>query len=703
VVARDVFRASRHIDFHQVKTPLNTPLEAESALARLFAASQTCTVSVREDKAFKEDAWFSLGTMALFRKPTIQPDAIADVRKGGYEWQLPSEKEAADQLTTILIGSGTSKSPKFGRALDAIAGVATRTGLSHPNFDPHALEGMPFRRPMTVVSDTTGVVQGGLDFVARYLHPMARVKIPAIVHMEIVNFAVRFLANRRATRIKPTDLLLDHLMSQGGQRVLLRLELQADIEIERTFLLGDPLRSAFQTDSEPDLRELNLSTTIPAYADRLILEAARHHQAQANIGHPVQLLTSDQGLARMALAEGLKPLFFRSVRAGDFFGRHLTGTIFHPFTGRLQKIPVAAVLWELATAFGTAKLSAEDGRAAVIVSAIGETLSWSPYHSHADLLWLDGASVPGWDEALSAQPSDGQISLTDDAPAPPTGPTSVQALATDTGRSEAVSKPKVGKKSLYRVNINRLFALFDALDDQQKLTEAALLETIRASARSGLDEYRLFLASGNAITVQEDSWLAAPIVTEIAVALREQNIVELKRLMLRFPSFAAFAEELEQQLVGAPWGAQNFDRAARSYLTLGEVLQMGAPIFQEGFYPTPSAPNVSEFASIALGRFRDLSRGEELVATGLWLEALVRHDGIHPERSRHLLTEANASSLLRRSTEGSTTDVRFDKHVIQTLRLQGGVPVVVSHHIYRGDYLIPGKSSSSLRIDEPKL
>jgi hypothetical protein len=185
---------------------------------------------------------------------------------------------------------------------------------------------MPFRRSTTVVADTSGAIQGALDFVSRYLHPAARVKVPAIVQMEIVNFADRFLSNRRSAKVRRTDLLLDHLMSQGAQRVLLRLELQADTEVERTFLLGDPLRSAFQRDTE--LSDLNLSTPIRAYCDRLILEAARHHQAQANLGHTVQLLTSDQGLARMALAEGLRPLFFRSVAASDFFGKRLTGGFF---------------------------------------------------------------------------------------------------------------------------------------------------------------------------------------------------------------------------------------------------------------------------------------------------------------------------------------------------------------------------------------
>ena len=42
-------------------------------------------------------------------------------------------------------------------------------------------------------------------------------------------------------------------------------ELQADAEIERTYLLGDPLRGAFQPERDSDLSDLNLSVSIPAY------------------------------------------------------------------------------------------------------------------------------------------------------------------------------------------------------------------------------------------------------------------------------------------------------------------------------------------------------------------------------------------------------------------------------------------------------
>jgi hypothetical protein len=357
-------------------------------------------VSVREEKAFKANGWLSLGQINLEVGEHKIDHLIAAVRRGGFEWKLPELDNVRAELKDLL-GLTDKDAPKLRRALNAIAAIGVRTGLQHPKFDPHSLEAMPFRRSTTVVADTSGAIQGGLDFVVRYLHPAARVKVPAIVQMEIVNFAERFLSGRRAMRTRPVDLLLDHLLSQGGQRVLLRLELQADTEIERTFLLEDPLRSAFQAEADPDVRDLNLSVPVRAYADRLILEAARQHLAQSNLGHKVQLLTSDQGLARMALAEGIVPLFFSAVAASDLFGKRLTGTTLDPFSGRLCEKPIASLLWELATAFGSVRLETEDQTHVLIVAAFGEGLSWSPYQSHADLLWcdhgrvLEGGEAPG--------------------------------------------------------------------------------------------------------------------------------------------------------------------------------------------------------------------------------------------------------------------------------------------------------------------
>jgi hypothetical protein len=676
---------------------LTSPREAESLIARMFKHDHTCIVRVREDKAFQGTDWLSLGTIAMENGVETTAQLMGAVRRGAFEWNVPKIDPTRQTLAKLLGLKDDQKSePKLHRALDAMAAISVRTGLQHPRFDPQALEGMPFRRSTTVVADTSGAVQGGLDFVARYLHPAARVKVPAIVQMEIVNFAERFLSGRRATKTRCADLLIDHLLSQGGQRVLLRLELQADTEVERTFLLGDPLRSAFQSDKDPELSELNFSVSIRAYADRLILEAARHHQAQANLGHKVQLLTSDQGLARMALAEGIVPLFFTSVEAKDFFGHRLTGTTLDPFSGRLRDTSIASLLWELATAFGSARLDTSDSAHNLVVSAFGDGLSWSPYQSHADLLWCNQDAVPPWPAQLSSSPNGLSLRMAEKGISKKSAATKkVTHLAKLSAHAAEVEPTQV---SLLRFNVSQLFGLIDALDNSQSMSEESIVEVVGARNREGIEEYRRFLISGGFITLEDRMWTVGPKIQSLAVALRNESIDELRRLLLSVPSYDLFSQRITATGVGNVWEPGEFKRSATTYRMLGEVTQICAPIAGEGLYPTPSVPDLAAFALIAIQRFRDLDQGDGLVATGIWLEDLIRKDGIHPEIARLLLNDASATNLLSRSTEGSTTDIRFDNHVIQVLRVQAGKPVVTTVHLYRGDYLIPGKSSTSLRI-----
>ena len=137
-----------------------------------------------------------------------------------------------------------------------------------------------------------------------------------------------------------------------------------------------------------------------------------------------------------------------------------------------------------------------------------------------------------------------------------------------------------------------------------------------------------------------------------------------------------------------------------NYRILGEITQICVSLQGIGTLPTPSHPTAVDFAEIALSRFADLALGESYVAAGAWLEALIREDGIHPEVARELLDEASGKGLLSRYTEGSTPQVRIDDQKFHVLRVHSGMPVVEEVHLHRGDYLIPGKGSVSLRIEQ---
>lgn len=662
--------------------------QAASRIAAAFKRGPCCQVCVQEQRAFKDDEWLTLGTISL---PSSQIDDEGDAATAGvaaFTWNVAGVDSVKSALAKLLYaGQDQAKQDhsKIASALNQIAAIGVRAGLVHPAFDPAAIEEMPRRGVTTVVSDTSGVLQGALDFVVRYLYPAIRVKIPAIAQMELVNFTDRFLKIRRdnekkglrdaSTPRRRTDELIEHLKSQGGQRVPLRLELKDDAEIERTYLLGDPLRSAFQPDKDSALSHLNISVPVAAYADRLILEAARHHQAQSPPGHAVRLLTSDQGLARMALAEGVTPLYFTAVTSRDFFGARLSSHIFHPFNGDVQSVSLTQVLWELATAFGAACLQWEDS-SQVTITAMSDEVSWSLFQSLDDLLWFS--------ETDSAEEASSAVRAT-------------SATNPGTGKSEDVSSAAVGV-SFQQMNVNRLLRLVCALDDNQVLGSAQAAELIGVRSKTA-EEYRRFLASAGLIETDDDRWVATPSVRFLSAALRNENAAAFRNALMLAPSFAAFHTLVAQSVPGRIIDVSNLSRSAATYRTLGEMALICATVGRD-LFATPAKPEPGVFAQIALQRFRELDRGDGLVATGRWLETLIQHDGIHPEVSREALEQASDAGLLRLVTEGSTTQTAFDDHVVHVLRTDSnGIPVAVPVRLYRGDYLIPGKASVSLRIE----
>ena len=680
---------------------LVSPNQAASRIAEAFRREPYCRMHVQEQRAF-QGRWLCLGAVSLSPSTLDDGDEQRDaaLASTAFEWRLPDAETVESELASLLeVKQEGNDYSKIARALDQTASIAVRAGLLHPVFDPAAIEEMPFRRATTVVSDTSGVLQGALDFVVRHLHPAARVKIPAIVQMEFVNFSDRFLEIRRSNEAKAhrnrnrdgksrsklhrANELMEHLKSQGGQRALLRLELQADAEIERTYLLGDPLRDAFQRDSDSALRDLNISVSVRAYADRLILEAARHHQAQSEPGHAVRLLTSDQGLARMAMAEGMMPLYFTTVKYTDLFGARLTGQTFNPFTGDVHGIPLTRVLWELATAFGAARLQWEDG-GAITISALSDGMSWSPFHSVDDLLWF---SV---EEAANGTASTSRAD------------TPVAGLRTETAGKEATTDAgrTIRNVAFQRMSVNSLLQLICALDDSQVLDTAQVVTLLKIRSARSKDEYRRFLLSADLAEIDGDRWMATPLVRHLSAELRNENAAALRDAFLKAPSFAAFDTHIAQSEIGHPIDMSNLSRSAATYRTLGELTLICASVGRK-VYATPAHPAPCPFAQIALRRFRDLDSGDGLVATGRWLESLIQHDGIHPEIARRALEQANEEGLLRRSTEGSTMQTAFDNLVVHVLRADDdGMPIAMPVHLYRGDYLIPGKASVSLRIEE---
>ena len=685
---------------------LMSPVEATAHIAEVFRDGDACQLSAREDSAFSGDDWLTLGNVGLDCAVRSPCDRMSAVRSGAFEWVLPDSGKAAEELCERLGAcdkhrQGSDTCHKVGQALDDIASIAVRVGLLHPTIDAATMEDIPYLRPTTVVSDTSGILQGALDFVVRHLHPATRIKIPAIAATEVVNFSDRFLSIRRNPKKNKTSEQRiaefgGHMKSQGGQRSLIRIEMANSTEIERTFLLGDPLRGAFQRDREPSLRDLNISVPIREYADRLILEAAREHQQSSGPHHSVRLLTGDQGLARMAVSEGVIPLYYRKVEASDFFGSRLTGQTFDPFNAKLRQTSFTSVLWEIATAFGSARLLGKGTTFEVV--AMHKNKNWSTYHLVDDLLWCK-IGTNDYPTVIATPRSDNDSDAMQ-------GTTASRSEDRETRDLQSERKVRNDERVSYkRFDVNRMFRLICALDDNIKLPEADALAIIGGRGSRGGEDYRRFLLSGNLVSVHNGMWMAEPKVQTLSAALRNQRVQDICECLSSTPSFSAYRRSMQRLAVGenlnpSDMAASFQTRGEATYRVLGDITQISASVRGKGIYPTPTTPDPGTFARIAAARFAELEQGDGMVASGAWLELLIEKDGIHPEVARRKLEAVSVGEGLQVSIEGSTTQTAHDDRIVHVLRVRAQEPVVETVYLYRGDYLFPGRSSVSLRMEE---
>ncbi|MBI4863578.1 MAG: hypothetical protein HY815_25470 [Candidatus Riflebacteria bacterium] len=591
---------------------------------------------------------------------------------------------------------------------------ATREGLQDilrrmllllPVFDADALAAMPLRRPTTIVPDTTAVHQGALDFVCRFLSPWARIKVPAIVHMELQNNAdnyfdkVRF-KQRPSRTPSPADrcaALRQHILSQGGIRTLLRLEFDPDVELDRGDLGADPLRGVITSSSDPEDKNLGLQDVVRSFADRLIVETARRFQAEVRPDHPLFVLTSDQGIARMALAEGLRVMFFQARAVPAIDGARVTGTLFNPFSRDLYAVSFADVLWELAVSFGRARVVTEDGKQGLDVWGIGgetDGATWQPLHAREDLLWTrrTGSTVPP-----------AQVGSTAPAPAPaevaPDPPADSDRTATDPPRF----RPE-DLRGAYRFSPDKMLSLIGAIVHQGALPMPDAQRAVDVHDPGTCGKYVRFLLSGQLVEEGASGLVATPALHALWVALAAQRHGDAARILRAVPSFdglCQFTEAKGQFSPDAP-GIPVASSALSNYLMLGEALGLWLRVVERGVCWTPRAPAEADFPRVARAayeRARQADEGGRWLLTGRWLEALALEDGIHPLTCRDLVARARHSGSLRVLAEGSTPDNRFDTHFFWALGQRDGQPCIERVYLYQGDFLLPGTAAVRLRIE----
>ena len=542
-------------------------------------------------------------------------------------------------------------------------------------IDAMALSRMPFRTPVSVVADTSAVLQGGLDFVALNLAPAARITIPAVVHMEILNLADRYFTQRRA-RKRSAQMLQDHVMSQAGQRVLLRLE--RDHQLERSRLGADPLRGIVQPDSDAEDKSLGLQRVQRSFADRLILETAIQRRNRVDPNHPVMLMTADQGQAHMALAEGIEPLFFDAGGVSHLLGTTLSGVTFRPFTDRprLRAVALTHVLWELAVTFGRARAISENADAGLEVVAIDPTLPRQPYHWVDDLLWTAAIGM---------------------TPVPASTPVPIDRATSATEQSSPASAAKTRSSGSYSFSPHSMLKLMSAVDSAPVADDHAL-SIVGVHSMLTYEQYYRFLLAGDFATRRTNRLAGTERLTDLLQSMATSAFGDMQVLLARVASFEGFLSRLT---VGAPLARDESGlrkAAFAPYCALAEACCAGVFLSGSGIFATPRNPPPDQFAIQARQAYDAVRKGEHFALTGAWLEHLVRHSGIHPVRTQQRLAEAQQGGYLRRFVEGSTPETRYESRTLHVLHVDGRIPGLRRINLYHGDFLIPGRAAVSIRI-----
>jgi transposase-like protein len=214
-------------------------------------------------------------------------------------------------------------------------------------------------------------------------------------------------------------------------------------------------------------------------------------------------------------------------------------------------------------------------------------------------------------------------------------------------------------------------------------------------------DLRNFLLAGEFVEKDDKALIKLPSIDQLIDALKVLDACRMNDLFLRVPSYSEFIREL---VISVPTPSQDVKSIARSavptYTSLAEMSCAALQIAGEGIVPTPTSPVPREFVGFALECYGRLRNGEPYVLTGKWLEELAKSHGIHPVITRQRLNEAREAGLIKRYTEGSTPETQYERHQMTVLEKQQGVPAVRTLNLYHGDFLIPGKASVSIRLEE---
>lgn len=666
--------------------------DALKCIAQIGKNGEPFGIFLGEDICFGRDKWVNVGSIRLqpeakYSENESRYDEYCAAKFGGFEWQLLPLEKLNENINKAL--EDTKNKDRVQKAFrEGLQDILRRTLLLLPTFDVQTIAKIPLKRPTTIVPDTSAIHQGGLDFICQFLRPWARIKVPAIVHMEIINQVDRYFAIRRESQKKNKTVvaaLREHLLSQGGQRTLLRLEF-SDAELERGDLGADPLRGIVTPNSDPEDSNLKLQEIVRSFADRLILETARRFQTQIRPDHPLALLTSDQGLARMTMAEGIDVFFFESRAVPKFDNRKLTGSLFHPFSQQIYTVPLTDVLWELAVSFGCLRLQNYNNNESLELWGIpsGE-YTWQPLHVKDDLLW-------GSFQSRTSSTTDNTYTLLS---------TNIES----SGETDAAYSQNIEPIArAYAFSPDQMLLLMKMLVEKGELTNQEAQEKLGLKHQDRYSLYKNFLKSGSFVEINDSKIICTELLKSLWQSILNEEYVKILLYFKKIPSFEALYNYITQYKIVECSTLPISNKAKSTYIKLGEVACSWLNIKNQKIVATYNIPELPDFANLAVDVYKSMHSQEntEWILTGLWLEELAHKYAIHPILTRKLLKEAQEQNLVNVYAEGSTPDTRFEQHDLWIIKTIDGLPQLERVYLYHGDFLIPGTSAVRIKLEGVK-
>ena len=680
-------------------------------------------VAIGDDVCLGENQWISIGTVTIYpsfdQDVTRSDDLEAAAHGGAFTWRLPTAARLSNDAEQIVRCDGLDKTKtgvaraKLVKSLgEGVQDVLRRSGLLIPVFDVRTMACLPLRSPITIVPDTTSVHQGALDFVCRFFSRWVRVKIPAVVHMEVVEQADNYLHKvRHADSMIGSSRgvgLAQHVHGCGGQATLLRLELHSEVEIDRGDLGADPLRGVITPSSDSEDKALKLTHVVRSFADRLILETARRFQSQVRRDHPLAVLTSDQGMARMCMAEGLDVWFFHARALPQWEGQLLTGTAYHPFDAAVCTVALDDALWEAAQSFGGVRVRNNRTGDHVELWAVGGGLNvpWQPVHAVDGLMpgrifFVTVASTLMPDPSASKDSPGADITpgLVDEGQAPPQAQIELER-SPETNGGDNAQRP-----GSYSFSPEKMLTLVDELTNgTRELARTDVPNILRLKTQDEANRYIGFLLSGGLAAEQRGMIGKVALTEDLWQALVGVDLGGLLALLRRVPSFEQLYVYINS-VRRTPKDDPNLPvskKAVGTYLRLGEAAGAWMVIPDCGIVSTPSQPSLEVFRDAAIRTYDELvgTTGAELVLSGQWIEQLALGFSIHPVVARSALNQARDARMLSVNVEGSTPDTRFEAHRLLVLESHGMKPMFQSVSLYQGRFLWPGTSSVRLKLQE---